>query len=170
MKRLVSILCLIAVTCLFATGCSVDLVSDVHFAFNKTGDGGKFSEYFKDFTVGKEFRTAITIKLTTNKDTPRNFKVVIDIPKTEKIKDMRKFRGLIPDSTEFDDVNHVNHLTFMIQGYKGAEKTVIQFVGTPIDEGTANLAVTIYDEDGNERQKYDTDLEFKRARYSKKRG
>ena len=171
MRKLVSILCLIAASCLFATGCSDVLMPDVHFAFCKDGDEVRFSEYIKDFPVGEEFRAAITIKLATDDSDPNNYKVVIDIPKTEKINDMRRFRGLKPDSIEFDANEHVNHLTFTMQGYKGAENTVIQFVGTPIDIGQAILSVNIYDEDGMKLcPGFDTTLNFvKKSHYPKKR-
>ena len=86
MRRLVSILCLLAATCLFTIGCGVKLFPDVHFAFKTTGGAGGYNENITEFVVGKRFYTAITVWLTTDTSwRSPEYRVVIEVPRTKEV-------------------------------------------------------------------------------------
>lgn len=161
MRRLVSILCLLAATCLFTIGCGVKLFPDVHFAFKTTGGAGGYNENITEFVVGKRFYTAITVWLTTDTSwRSPEYRVVIEVPRTKEV-EVEEHGGLGYDSKEWDFYNQLTRLTYNMKGNEKALREKILFHGTPIGEGQATMKVKIYNKEGQLLHWYYKNIYFK---------
>lgn len=141
---------MVAATMLFGfSGCKVTETPSVTFAFKNVDGASDYNESMTSFRVGDRFYTCISIKLVTDKKKPRDYTVVITVPKTNEV-EVRGMGGLEPDSIEWDEENQQTIMTFTIQGYREATPEKILFYGTPTGEGEAEMTVHIYDNDGEE--------------------
>ncbi|WP_428062917.1 hypothetical protein [Candidatus Avelusimicrobium fimicolum] len=155
-----AVLCIMTFSLLSA--CSVYETPEVHFFFKTTDGKGAYSEDIEAFEVGKVFYTNIGIRLVTNKKKPRNYRVVVEIPKTDEVK-MAGRGGFQPDSITWDETQKLTRLTFHIQGYRETQGQRLEFYGTPKEEGKAAMKVNIYREDDTPIRdgKYYKELHFK---------
>ncbi len=150
-KRITGIILALFMGCSL-TACSVTVTPSVSFGFKIIDGAGAYDESITSFEVGKKFYTCVTIKLITNKKQPKDYSVVIDIPKTKEV-EVKGMGGLEPDSIVWNESDETTRLTFTMQGYKEATDEKILFYGTPTDEGEAKMMVHIYDKDGREINK-----------------
>ena len=127
------------------TSCDPEVMPSVSIGLKRDGNAGEYNESLQDLEVGKRFHGAIKITMVTDKQAPRDYQVVIELPKTKDVEVLRE-GGLRP-TTQVEDAQKTV-LTFIIQGHKGATPQSIQFTGIPAEEGLAVITVMIYDEDG----------------------
>ena len=147
-----TLMMLVLVMVLSLTGCKPTVTPSVSFGFKVIDGAGSFDESITSFEVGKKFYTSINVKLVTDKKSPTDYRVVVDIPKTREV-EVKGMGGLEPDSNVWIETEELTRMTFTMQGYKEAVVEKILFYGTPTDEGEAKLTVHIYDEDGEEINK-----------------
>ena len=147
-KRVVALMLVLAIAISTLVSC-VDTTPSVVFGFKTTDGASEYSEAIDAFEIGKTFYTCIKLKFVTNKKSSRDFKVVVEVPKTKDIV-VDQTGGKNADDIAWDEANGVTRLTFTIKGSKEAVEEKIMFKGTPFGEGSATMSVKIYDEKGEQ--------------------
>lgn len=138
---------LCAVMLLSLSACRRYEMPEVKFFFKTTDRKGPYSEDIEAFEVNKVFYTNIHIRLATNKKRPYDYRVVVEVPKTDEIKmTIREGVGCVPNP--WDPIRKVSRITCRIQGYKDAGVKKLGFSGKPIEEGEGTVTVKIYRKDG----------------------
>ena len=127
--------------------CNVTETPSVTFAFKNVDSASDYNESLTSFVVGKRFYTCISIKLITDKKKPKDYKVVVTVPKTSEV-EVKEMGGLDPDSIEWNEEKQETVLTYTIQGYKEATPEKLLFYGVPTEEGEAKITLAIYDQKG----------------------
>ena len=142
MKKIILVLLILS---FLLVGCNITLTPTVHIGFKQHGNAGEYDESIQELAVGEVFYCALKLKMTTDKKSPREYTVVIDLPKTKDV-EINRDAGLrdVSSTTDADSTT----LTFKIQGYKEATEQLIHFTGCPYDEGKAVIVIMIYDEEG----------------------
>lgn len=141
--KVLAIICFITML----VGCNVEATPSVHIGFKITDSAAEYQESIDAFEIGKTFYTCIKVKIVTDKKSAHNFKVTVEVPKTNNI-EVDQTGGLEADSNVYDYENQLSKLDFTIKGSKEAVEEKILFKGTPIGEGDARISVSIYNEDG----------------------
>ena len=150
MKKIIEklIICMILVfTIVGLTSCKAKVTPSVVFGFKTTDTAGDYNESIDAFEIGKDFYTCIKVKLVTDKKAPKDYTVVIEVPKTNDIV-VDQTGGRRADSVVWDKENQKSIMKFTISGSKEAVTEKILFKGTPVGEGNAELTVTIFDDEG----------------------
>ena len=130
-------------------GCNVQTMPSVSFGFKTKDVAGDYDESISMFEIGKRFYSCITIRILTDKQKAKDYKVEVTVPKTNEV-EVKGMGGIEADSNIWDEENEQTVMTFTIQGYKEATPEKILFYGTPTGEGEAKMMVHIYDEEGKE--------------------
>lgn len=102
--RNIMVFTIVIVTMLAMVGCKVTTTLSVNFGFKSVDTASEYNESLTAFEVGKRFYTSIKIKINTDKKDPRDYKVVVTIPKTKDV-EMEKMGGLNPISNNWDSEN-----------------------------------------------------------------
>lgn len=132
---------------LFAlVACETEATPAVVIGFKITDGASEYQESIDAFEIGKDFYTAIKVKIVTDKKASTNYFVVVEVPKTNNVI-VDTIGGIVADKADEDIVNEKTILTFTIKGSKEAIEQKILFKGTPFAEGDAKISVTIYNEE-----------------------
>lgn len=161
--RLTKILSMLLVLICFATmlvGCTPKATASVAIGFKTTDSAAEYQESIDAFEIGRTFYTCIKVKVVTDKKSTHNYKVVVEVPKTNNV-EVDQTGGLTPDSVSSDPEEGKTVLEFTIKGSKEAVEEKILFKGTPVGEGDAKILVSIYNEDGKKEYSSFRIVEFK---------
>jgi 2-methylcitrate dehydratase PrpD len=78
-------------------GCKLEANPSVAIGFKITDSAAEYQESIDAFEIGKTFYTCIKVKVVTDKKSTHNYKVVIEVPKTNNI-EVDQTGGLEADS------------------------------------------------------------------------
>ena len=161
--KLTKILSMLLVLICFATmlvRCKPEANPSVAIGFKTTDSAAEYQESIDAFEIGKTFYTCIKVKVVTDKKSTHNYKVVIEVPRTNNI-EVDQTGGLEADSQIYNAEEEKTVLEFTIKGSKEAVEEKILFKGIPVGEGDAKILVSIYNEDGEKEYSSFRTVEFK---------
>ena len=145
MKKAISLVLVLVAFTLVLAGCEVSTMPSVSIGLKQTGSAGEYNESLQELEVEERFYGVIKIKMITDSQEIKDYKVVVELPKTKEV-EVNRDGGLKPDSQV--EENGKTILNFTVKGSKEATHENIHFTGVPFEKGTAVITVMIYDENG----------------------